>query len=245
MLCFKFLPGQVHIIVRQIQGVHNINFVRAVKYRRCHVKAQGLSGKGQVDFQYLSDIHTGRHAQGIQNDVQRTSVRQIRHIFHRKHTGNNTLVAVSSCHLITDGNLSLLCYINAYGLVYTGRKLIAVLSGKYLGIHNDTVFPVGNLQGGIPYFPCLLTEYSTKQSFFCGQFGLSLGSNLTYQDISCTHFRADPDNTSVIQILQGIITHAGDIPCDFFRPQLGIPGFRFIFFNVDGCIYILLYQSLT
>ena len=245
MLCFKFFPFQVHVIVCQVKGIHNIIFIGAVKYRCCHVKAQGLGCQGQMDFQYLSDIHTGRHAQRIQYDIKRASVGQVRHILHGKHTGNNTLVAVTACHLVTYGNLSLLCDVNTHCLIHTGRKLIAIFPRKYLGIHNDAVFTVRHLQGRIPYFSCLLTENGTQKPFFSRQFGFSLGSYLTHKDIACTDLCTDADNSSVVQILQGFITNAGNVSCDFFRPQLCVSGFRFVFFNMDGGIYILLYQSLT
>ena len=93
-----------------------------------------------MDLQDLSDIHTGRHAQRVQHDVQRTSVGQIRHIFYRKHAGNDTLVTMTACHLITNRDFSLLCNVNADCLVYSGCQLIAVLTGKYLGIHYNTIF---------------------------------------------------------------------------------------------------------
>ena len=48
-----------------------------------------------------------------------TSVWKEWHIFYRKYTGNNTLVTMTSGHLITNGNLSLLCDVDTYGLVNT------------------------------------------------------------------------------------------------------------------------------
>ena len=72
-----------------------------------------------MDLKHLSDVHTGRHTKRVQNDIQRTSVRQIRHIFYRKHTGNDTLVTMTSGHLVTDRDLSLLCNVNADCLIYS------------------------------------------------------------------------------------------------------------------------------
>ena len=72
-----------------------------------------------MDLQYLSDIHTGRYTQRIQHDIQRPSVWQERHILYRKHTGNDTLISVTSRHFISDRDLSLLCNVNAHCLVYT------------------------------------------------------------------------------------------------------------------------------
>ena len=68
---------------------------------------------------------------------------------------------MTACHLIADGNLTFLCNVNSYGLIYSRRKLVAVFSCEDFGIHNDTVSAVGNLQGGISYLAGLLTEDSS------------------------------------------------------------------------------------
>ena len=102
-----------------------------------------------------------------------------------------------------------------------------------------------NFQRRISDFTRLLTEDCTEQTLLSGKLGLSLRSYLSYQDISCTHFRTDADDSSLIQVLQRIITNARNVTGDLFRPQLGIAGFCLIFFNVYGCVNIILYQSFT
>ena len=114
-----------------------------------------------MNLQDLSDIHTGRYAQWVQYDVQRTAVRKERHILYRKYTGNDTLVTMTTSHLIADGNLSFLCNVDTNGLIYTRSQLVAVLSCKYLRINDDTVCTVRYFQGGITNLSCLLTEDRT------------------------------------------------------------------------------------
>ena len=92
-----------------------------------------------MDLKHLSDIHTGRHTQRIQHNIQRTPIRQKRHILHRQHTGNHTLVAVSSCHLISHRDLTLLGNIDPNRLINARRQLIPVLPGKYLGVNNNPI----------------------------------------------------------------------------------------------------------
>ena len=79
------------------------------------------SGPAQVNLQHLSNVHTGRYTQRVQHDIQWTSVRKEWHILNRKYTGNDTLVTMTTSHLITDRDLSLLCNINADCLIYTRR----------------------------------------------------------------------------------------------------------------------------
>src|SRR5699024_4076742 len=67
----------IYIVISQFQSILDIHLVGAVKYRSSDIESQSLCCKTQVDLQLLSDIHTGRHAQRIQHNVQRTAVRQI------------------------------------------------------------------------------------------------------------------------------------------------------------------------
>ena len=194
-----------------------------------------------MDFQHLSDIHTGRHAKRVQHNIQRTAVRQKRHIFYWKHTGNHTFVSVTAGHFITYRDLTFLSNVNAHRLVYARRKLISVFPCEYLGIHNDSVLSVRNFKRSITYFTGFFTENGTEQTLLCGKLGLTLRSYLSYQDISRTYLGTNTDDTSFIQVFQGVITYAGNVSCDLFRSQLSITGFRLIFFYMDRCVNIVLY----
>ncbi len=169
-----------------------------------------------MNFQYLPNIHTGRHAQGVQHNIQRPAVGQERHIFHWEHTGNHTLVPMAACHFVPYGNLTFLGNVNAHGLIYAGRKLIPIFPCKYFGVHYNPILPVGHFQGSVPDFPCLFTE--NRKPFLCRQLRFSLWRYLAHQNIAGTYLRANADNPAFIQILQGIVAHAGNVPCNFFRP---------------------------
>ena len=198
-----------------------------------------------MDLKHLPDIHTGRHAQRVQHDIQRASVRQERHILHREHAGNDTLVTMASCHLISDGDLSLLRDVDAHCLVHARRQLITVLPREHLRIHNDAILTVRHFQGSIPYLARLLAEDRAEEPLLCGQLCLSLRSHLSDKDIPCAHFRADADDTSLVKIFQGIVAHARDISCDLLRSELCISRLCLIFLDMDRSIYVILYQSLT
>ena len=60
-----------------------------------------------MGFKDLPDVHTGRHAKRVQNDVNRSSVFGIRHILQREHAGNRTFVTVASGNLIAGLNFTL------------------------------------------------------------------------------------------------------------------------------------------
>ena len=125
---------------------------------------------------------------------------------------------MTSRHLVAHGNLSLLSYINTNRLIHTGRKLVAVLPGENLGIHHNTIFAVRYFQRSVPNFPCLFTENSTKKPFLRSQLRLALGRNLAHQNIAGPHLCADTYNSPVVQILQRIVAHTGNIPGNLLRP---------------------------
>ena len=113
-----------------------------VEYGSHDSPAEMLSGKSEVNLKNLTDIHSGRNAQRVKNDVKRCTVLKERHILLRKNTGNNALISVTACHLITDGKLTLLSDVAANNLVYAGAELVAVFSCEYFNINDNTVLAV-------------------------------------------------------------------------------------------------------
>ena len=136
-------------------------------------------------------------------------------------------------HLIAYGKLTFLSDIAANHLVYAGRKLVAVLSCKLFYVNNDTVFAVRNFKRCISYFLGLFAEDSAKKSFFSCKLGFALGRNLTNKDVTRVNLCTDTDNSSVVKVAESIVAYVGNISGDFFRSELGISCFDFVFFNVD------------
>ena len=128
------------------QGIADGGFVCAVEDRRCDLPAECLSRIAEVDLENLTDIHTGRNAQGVKDYIKRSAVGQIRHILTRKYARDNALVAVAAGHLIADGDLTLLSDVNTHDLIYAGAHLIAVFTGEYLDVNDYAALAVGNLQ---------------------------------------------------------------------------------------------------
>ena len=216
------------------QQVNGVDFAGSVKYRSRDIPVFIFGSQSQMYLQDLPDVHSGRYAQRVQHDLKGLSAFQEGHVLFRKDPGDNTLVSVTSGHLVADADLTLGGNVAPNQFVDSRRQLVAVFSGEYLYVYDDSGFPMGNLQGGIPDFPGFFTEDGPQQSFFCSQLCLSLGGDFTDQDIGRVDFRTDADDSFFVQIPEGIFTDVGNIPGDFLRTQLGIPGFRFIFFNMNG-----------
>ena len=240
----ELFPAVIDILVRHIQGIHDVIMRRAVKVRRRYIEAQNLRGKRKVQLQDLSDIHTGRYAQRVQNNIQRTSVRKIRHIFNRKYSRYNTLVSVAACHLIADRDLSLLRDIDADSHVDSRRDLSGIIfSCEDLRINDRAVLAVRNLERSVSDFSCLLAEDGAQEPFLRGKLCFALRGHLADKDIAGTDLRADTDNTVIVQIFERVFADTGNVSGNLFRSQLGISRLALIFLNVNGGIDILSYKA--
>ena len=58
-------------------------------------------------FENLTDVHTRRNAERIQNDFHRRAIRERRHIFFRNDARDDALVTVAAGHFVADGELAL------------------------------------------------------------------------------------------------------------------------------------------
>ena len=152
---------------------------------------------------------------------------------------------MTACHLIADGDLSLLRDIDADCLVDAGAELVAVLPLEYLGIDNDAVLAVRDLEGSIADLSGFLAEDRAKQFLLCCQFSLSLRSYLADKDITCADFRADADDSHLIQVFKSFLAYAGNVSCYLFSTELGISGFTVILLDVNRGVYIISYETLA
>ena len=97
---------------------------RTVEDWRGKLHTQLLAGPAQNGFIDLAEVHTAWYTERVQNDINRRSVFEERHVFRTYDTCNDTLVTVAAGHLITHLQLTLGCEINLGELQYTCRQLI-------------------------------------------------------------------------------------------------------------------------
>ena len=99
---------------------------RAVEDRRRDVHAERLRGPPEVGLEDLPDVHARRHAEGIEHDLDRRAVRQVRHVLLGEDPADDALVAVAAGHLVADLELALHRDEDLDGLVDAGRELVAL-----------------------------------------------------------------------------------------------------------------------
>ena len=101
---------------------------------RLHALPPMTSGVAETRLEDLPDVHSRWHAKGVQDDVDRTAISQVRHVLDREDLADDTLVAVASSELVTLGNLPLLGHVDPDQCVDAGGELIAVLTREHLDV---------------------------------------------------------------------------------------------------------------
>ena len=241
-LVAPFFPGCVE---HPGAGKFGFDFVfcGTVEHRGDRAESQTQGSPTKVDFQNLTDVHTARNAQRIQDDIDRSTVFEIRHIFHRNHTGNDTLVTMTSGHFVTGGELTALCDGDADTFVDACGQISIVIAAEDLDINHFSAFTVRHAQGIIFNVAGLFTKDGAQQSFFRCQFFFTLRGDFPDDNVARAYFGADADNTVFIQIFDGVITDIRYITGDFFRTKLCFQSVMFIFFDMDRGEFIRHYHT--
>src|SRR5437667_433878 len=119
--------------------------------------AKFLGSPAEVRLEYLSNVHTRRNAERIDNDLHRSAVRHVRHVFLRHDAGDNALVAVAAGHLVADGKLALHGDVGLDQLDDARGQLIALLE-FVLALLGDLAEHVDLARGHLLDFLDLLDE---------------------------------------------------------------------------------------
>ncbi|CAB4878271.1 unannotated protein [freshwater metagenome] len=193
----------------------------------------GLGHPTKVSFKNLSHVHTARNTQGVQDNVNRSSISQERHVFGWQDLGDNTLVAVAASKLVTVLDLALLRDVHANQLVHPWRKFITVLVIENANVDDLAGLTVWNLERSIPNFASLLTKDGTQQTLFRGQLSFTLRCDLANQNITWNNFGTDANNATLVEVLEDFFRHVWNVSSNFLWAQLGVARIDFVFLNVN------------
>ena len=89
--------------------------------------AQVVRGPAEVRLEDLTDVHTRRHAERVEDDLDRRAVGQVGHVLLRQDARDDALVAVAAGHLVADRQLALHGDVDLDHLDDAGREFIALL----------------------------------------------------------------------------------------------------------------------
>src|SRR5262249_54999673 len=93
-------PAETILLLRVFEVFANLAFLNSGEHWSRDFESERLGCDAEVRFQNLTDVHSARHAEWIQHDLNRSSVREERHVFFRNDARNHALVSVASRHFI-------------------------------------------------------------------------------------------------------------------------------------------------
>src|SRR5205085_7149533 len=127
------LVGEGRVFEDGLELAANDFFARILLQELADPLAKLISGPAQVCFQDLSYVHTAGNAQGVQDDLNRSAIGQVRHVLFRQNAGDYTLVTMPASHLVAYAELALHGDVNLDQLDNAGRQFITLLQlGDFL-----------------------------------------------------------------------------------------------------------------
>src|SRR2546430_7989209 len=126
--------------------------------------AEFLGSPAEVRLENLSDVHTRRNAEGIENDLDRGAIGQVRHIFLRHDARDDAFVAVAAGHFVADGQLALHGAVDFDQLDDAGRQFVGLLE-LFLALFGDLAKHVNLARGHLlDFFDFLDKERSEEHT---------------------------------------------------------------------------------
>ena len=198
-----------------------------------------------MSLKNLAHVHPAGNAEGVKNHVDRSAILEERHVFGRQDLGDNTLVAVATCELVSLGDLSLLRDVDAHQTVDTRRELVALVDVEHANADDLAGLTVGHLERGVAHFARLLAKDCAQQALFRRQFGLALGCDLADQNVTRDDIRTDADDAALVEVGEHLFGHVGDIAGDLLGAQLRVAGVNLMLLDVDRGQHVVLHKALV
>ena len=165
-----------------------------------------------MGLEHLADVHPARHAERVEDDVDRRAVGEVRHVLDREDLGDDALVAVAAGELVADGDLALLGDVDPHQLVDAGRQLVAVVAVEHLDVDDLAVLAVGHLEAGVADLAGLLAEDRPQQALLGRQLGLALRRDLADEHVAGADLGADADDAAVVEVGEDVVATGWGCP---------------------------------
>ena len=188
----------------------------------------------EVGLEDLADVHPARHAERVEDDVDRGPVGQERHVLGRQDLGDDALVAVAAGHLVADADLALLGDGHPDQPVDAGLEVVVVVATELADLDDLAALAVGQAQRAVLHLAGLLPEDRPQEALLGGQLGLALGRDLADQDVAGADLGADVDDALLVEVLEGLLADVRDVAGDLFGPELGVARLHLVLLDVDA-----------
>ncbi len=93
---------------------------------RLELAAELVRAPAEVDLQDLPDVHAARHAERVEDEIDRAAVGEVRHVLLRQDAADDALVPVAAGHLVADLELALDGDVDLHHLDHARRQLVAL-----------------------------------------------------------------------------------------------------------------------
>ncbi len=198
----------------------------------------------EVGLEHLADVHAARHAERVEDDVDRRAVGQERHVLDRQDLGDDALVAVAAGELVAHADLALLGDVDPHELVDAGRQLVALVAAEHLDVDDLALLAVGHLEAGVADLAGLLTEDGAQQALLGGELGLALGGDLADEHVAGADLGADADDAALVEVAEDVLGEVRDVPGDLLGAELGVAGVDLVLVDVDRREHVVLHEAL-
>ena len=159
----------------------------------------------EVRLEDLTQVHPARHAERVEDHVDRGAVLEERHVLDVDDLRDDALVAVAAGELVALGDLALLGDEHAHQVIDAGRQIVAVVAAEGLDVDHDAALTVRHLERGVTDLTCLLLEDRADQLLLGGQLGLALGRDLADEQVAGLDLGADADDAAVVEVAQRLL----------------------------------------
>ena len=148
--------------------------------------------------------------------------------------------------LVALGDLALLGDVDHDAAVDARAELVvAVLGVELLDGDDRALLAVGNLQRRVADLAALLVEDRAQQALLGRQLGLALRRDLADEDVAGADLGADADDAALVEILQQVGAHVGEITGDLLLAELRVAGVDLVLLDVDRGEGVVLHEVLA
>ena len=193
----------------------------------------------------LADVHPARHAERVEDHVDRSSVLEVRHVLLGDDLGDDALVAVTAGELVALRDLALLGDEDADHVVDAGGEVVAVVAVEGEDVDDDAFLAVRDLERGVTDLARLLLEDRADQLLLGGQLGLALRRDLADQQVAGDDLGTDADDAALVEVAQRLLGAVRDVAGDLLVAELGRAGVDLVLLDVDRGELVVLDQALA
>ena len=198
----------------------------------------------EVGLEDLADVHPARHAERVEDHVDRRAVLEEGHVLLGHDLRDHALVAVAAGELVALGDLALGRDVDADQVVDARRQVVAVVAVEGEHVDDDAALAVRDLERGVADLARLLLEDRADQLLLGGQLGLALRRDLADQQVAGDDLGADADDAALVEVAQALLGAVRDVAGDLLVAELGRAGVDLVLLDVDRGELVVLDQAL-